>query len=274
MKKLRSAPDEPVAGAVPNKDVLQRLSYLYQASVLLNTALHAGPSTKDRRRKINTCSPPSTAASGSFLIPTQADGRTGEAGDTAGTNEPAAATGQRANTALEWGFDMKGNHLSEVGAVSEQGRSALPATSRVLVQTMREVAKKATVRMDPTVKRTLCKGCGAVLVPGITATVRIKPSGPHAHLIMTTCLGCQRQLRLPAPPHLSEADVEVFNESKVSTSDGETAAGMSASQILDSGSAAKRERWARREKKQARRPTFFDRGGHTTFVAAEKGEKR
>lgn len=136
---------------------------------------------------------------------------------------------------------------------------------------------------DPAVKRTLCKGkgCGAVLVPGLTATVRIKrallipflppytrtdvsleptASGPHAHLIMTTCLGCRHQFRLPAPPHLRPVDPDPAPD--------EMAVDLPARERRDGG---KRER---RDQRRARRPTFFQRTGHTTFAGATKVERQ
>lgn len=52
----------------------------------------------------------------------------------------------------------------------------------------RNVAKKACVRAEPELKRTLCKGCNAVLVPGKNARVRLKKK-PTSRLIVT-CLSC------------------------------------------------------------------------------------
>lgn len=52
----------------------------------------------------------------------------------------------------------------------------------------RNVAKKACVRAEPELKRTLCKGCNALLVPGKNARVRLKKK-PTSRLIVT-CLSC------------------------------------------------------------------------------------
>ena len=79
-----------------------------------------------------------------------------------------------------------------------------------------------TIR-DPTVKRTLCRGCDTVLIPGLSATVRVNSawfstrimilvqfshnidflilgSNAHRHVITTTCLRCKSARRIPAPP--------------------------------------------------------------------------
>lgn len=65
--------------------------------------------------------------------------------------------------------------------------------SRIYVATMKTIGQKTVVRMysflaipdfhlfsmlafsrDPSIKRTICKGCAVVLIPGSTATVRVK----------------------------------------------------------------------------------------------------
>ncbi|KAK1224003.1 hypothetical protein PQX77_013098 [Marasmius sp. AFHP31] len=74
------------------------------------------------------------------------------------------------------------------------------------IDTMKVVGTKTTVRMfastyrDPSVKRTICKGCNVVLVPGSTASVRTKSSASHGHMITYTCLECHTSRRFPAPP--------------------------------------------------------------------------
>nr|CAD7407253.1 unnamed protein product [Timema cristinae] len=51
------------------------------------------------------------------------------------------------------------------------------------------ISKKAVLRLEPSMKRTLCKGCRSLLIPGITATVRLrkKPAG----CVVWSCLRCQ-----------------------------------------------------------------------------------
>ncbi|KAJ8095031.1 hypothetical protein PM082_010249 [Marasmius tenuissimus] len=74
------------------------------------------------------------------------------------------------------------------------------------IDTMKVVGTKTTVRMfisscrDPSVKRTICKGCNVVLVPGSTASVRTKSSASHGHTMTYTCLECHTSRRFPAPP--------------------------------------------------------------------------
>ncbi|KAG8689659.1 hypothetical protein FRC11_001364 [Ceratobasidium sp. 423] len=60
-------------------------------------------------------------------------------------------------------------HLSRSGSHTETSRLA-----RKHVKTIKGIASGAVVKIDPTVKRMLCKGCNAVLVPGSSASVRVK----------------------------------------------------------------------------------------------------
>jgi len=68
------------------------------------------------------------------------------------------------------------------------------------VRAMRLIGQKTTVKMDPSVKRTLCRGCDTVLIPGLSANVRVNSSNTHRHVITTTCLRCISARRIPAPP--------------------------------------------------------------------------
>ncbi|XP_043474214.1 ribonuclease P protein subunit p21 isoform X2 [Leptopilina heterotoma] len=56
-------------------------------------------------------------------------------------------------------------------------------------------AKKAVLRMEPAVKRTICKHCQSPLIPGKTARVRLvsKP----AKAIKWTCLACGENRKIP-----------------------------------------------------------------------------
>lgn len=101
-------------------------------------------------------------------------------------------------------------------------------------------------------------------------------SGPHAHLIVKTCTNCNHRLKLPAPPHLPEEDIvdqdiveepgamEGVEELEVEGG-AEKEKGKARKQVDEK--LTKRER---REKRQARKPTFFERKGHVIFAGEEK----
>ncbi|KAF8757095.1 hypothetical protein RHS01_04080 [Rhizoctonia solani] len=85
--------------------------------------------------------------------------------------------------------------LARSGAHPETGRLA-----RKHVKTIKGIASGAVVKIDPSVKRMLCKGCNAVLVPGSSASVRVKTSRPHGRVISYTCFSCREVRVIPAAP--------------------------------------------------------------------------
>ncbi|KAF8623285.1 hypothetical protein AX15_006433, partial [Amanita polypyramis BW_CC] len=71
--------------------------------------------------------------------------------------------------------------------------------SRAHVHTIIMVGKRATVKMDPSIKRTLCKSCKSVLVPGAIVIIRIKRSSSHKYALVPKCMKCGYARRMPAP---------------------------------------------------------------------------
>ncbi|KAL4074224.1 RNAse P Rpr2/Rpp21/SNM1 subunit domain-containing protein [Scleroderma yunnanense] len=134
MGKNKNKDQVPNPNNVANRDIIQRLNFLYQASVLLNTI----PSSRSQSLQRN-----------------------------------------------------RNKHVTP----SELSRS--------YIDTMKTVGQKTNVKIDPSVKRRLCKGCSSVLVPGMSAKVRVKNSTSHGHLISYICLACHTHRRIPAPPVLS-----------------------------------------------------------------------
>ncbi|GAA6002940.1 hypothetical protein JCM10207_001910 [Rhodosporidiobolus poonsookiae] len=190
-KKQQKTVAEPTPHTpVPNRDSLQRISFLYQASILLNNIL---PTPLDRAPRRSADSDTSHGAAQQSAAPL-GEVKTGERDRREGTSSGSASV-KRDGDSPERPKKRQRQRVKQ--------DEALKPVARHLSKQMVEVAKKATVRMDPTVKRTKCKGCGAVLVPGVSSSVRVKRSSVHAHLLVHTCLSCKTQRRLPAPPLLS-----------------------------------------------------------------------
>ena len=55
--------------------------------------------------------------------------------------------------------------------------------------TLKNIARKNVLRLDPSMKRSICKKCCMLLIPGITASVRIRKRGKSWAAV--TCLECQ-----------------------------------------------------------------------------------
>ncbi|KAJ7495909.1 RNAse P Rpr2/Rpp21/SNM1 subunit domain-containing protein [Mycena galericulata] len=134
--------EAPNASNIVNKDIMQRLNFMYQASVYLSGVLPVAPAS------------------------------------------PSASPKRRKRTRKMTVHDL----------------------SKSYVDSMKVVANKTMVKMDPAVKRTLCNGCNIVLIPGSTASVRVTTSKHHGHVMLYRCDSCNSTRRIPAPPTLTESD--------------------------------------------------------------------
>ena len=180
--------ETPNINATPNRDIIQRLNFLYQASVYLQ----------------------SVEPSASIPI-----------SDSKGKANP--------------------KHTQNVGGTKKKKHKRRQTTgdlARSYVQCMRVVAQKTTVKMyeiffsyviriptqvllsDPALKRSLCYLCNTTLIPGSSASVRVKSayfthpypklklpdpsleSSSHGHQVVYTCLHCKSSKGIPAPPTL------------------------------------------------------------------------
>lgn len=73
--------------------------------------------------------------------------------------------------------------------------------------TQRTIARRLVLRQDPSVKRTLCKKCCLLLIPGVTATTRQKKKKCKARFTVTTCLSCgEKKFLLNNPDHVLWSD--------------------------------------------------------------------
>uniref|UniRef100_A0A671G6A2 Uncharacterized protein n=1 Tax=Rhinolophus ferrumequinum TaxID=59479 RepID=A0A671G6A2_RHIFE len=80
------------------------------------------------------------------------------------------------------------------------------ALARFYCHTERTIAKWLVLRRDPSVKRTLCRGCSSLLIPGLTCTQRQRRCRGQ-HWTVQTCLTCQRSQRfLNNPGHVLWGD--------------------------------------------------------------------
>ncbi|KAI9067275.1 Rpr2-domain-containing protein [Trametes sanguinea] len=144
--------------------------------------------------------------------------------------------------------------------------------SRSYVGTMRIVGQKTMVRMDPALKRTLCKGCDTVLLPGSTTSVRVHPLPSHGEAVYYTCLTCDTTRRIPAPPYVDSDDAH----STAATTSAVTLDGQQSS-VMDNQSSEtvttprqKSQAPNSRKKANARAPPLFERKGHVVFRGNEK----
>ncbi|KAI0775818.1 RNAse P Rpr2/Rpp21/SNM1 subunit domain-containing protein [Trametes elegans] len=149
--------------------------------------------------------------------------------------------------------------------------------SRSYVGAMRSVGQKTMVRMDPSLKRTLCKGCDAVLIPGFTATVRVKPLRSHGGEVVYTCHACDTFKRIPAPP-VFDPDAPVRDEDPTSnptSTQADTQAmdvdlGAYSNVFPAASSSSTQKRRQSRRRDVPRIPPLFERKGHVVFRGNER----
>lgn len=102
------------------------------------------------------------------------------------------------------------NHLNQVAAyyavlsstsVSSSSTASISALQlqSELTRSAKTLSRKAVIRLDTSTKRGACGRCDAVLVEGLTMSVRSKASGPHDHLLKKKCGLCGTVVRVPAP---------------------------------------------------------------------------
>ena len=76
--------------------------------------------------------------------------------------------------------------------------------ARFYIFTMKGISKRLVIKLDPSIKRTICKHCDSLLVAGITMRVRVSSRRePH---IVETCLYCNNQKRYLARYPKTEVD--------------------------------------------------------------------
>ncbi|XP_013889884.1 ribonuclease P protein subunit p21 [Austrofundulus limnaeus] len=56
--------------------------------------------------------------------------------------------------------------------------------------TQKTIARRLVLRQDPSVKRTMCKKCSSLLIPGVTATCRQHRKGRRTGFTVLRCLSC------------------------------------------------------------------------------------
>ncbi|XP_067004573.1 ribonuclease P protein subunit p21 [Anabrus simplex] len=67
------------------------------------------------------------------------------------------------------------------------------------------IAKKNLVKLQPSLKRTICKGCQSLLIPGVSARVRVRKQ--PSRCVLWTCIRCQTQRRF-----LTRRDYNLWSE--------------------------------------------------------------
>ncbi|XP_027003739.1 ribonuclease P protein subunit p21 [Tachysurus fulvidraco] len=66
--------------------------------------------------------------------------------------------------------------------------------------TQKTIAKRLVLRQDPSVKRTMCRKCCALLISGVTSTVRQRKGSQKQRTTLIRCLSCGQTKKFPNNP--------------------------------------------------------------------------
>ncbi|KAL7986307.1 hypothetical protein Chor_011473 [Crotalus horridus] len=91
--------------------------------------------------------------------------------------------------------------------------------ARFYCQTQNNISRRLVLRQDPSVKRTICKSCFSLLVPGISSTVRQRKRR-HQRWTVVQCLNCGLSKRF-----LSNPGYKLWSEQPESLLENQTPAG-------------------------------------------------
>ncbi|ORZ20380.1 RNAse P Rpr2/Rpp21/SNM1 subunit domain-domain-containing protein [Absidia repens] len=89
--------------------------------------------------------------------------------------------------------------------VFQDDHNGLHSLSRYYNTTLKKIGQRMVLRLDPHLKRTICRRCNTSLIPAMTSTIRIR-SRPET-VTVTTCNICGEEKRLVAQPQY-----QLFND--------------------------------------------------------------
>ena len=166
----RGKPAKPSVG-VPNKHLYSRMSYLYQAASYLSAPhIHKVP-------------------------PSDAQPSAGVAGEH--SHEPVSVP-RRPSTKGEFAASNSGPGHDESTSLT----SLNMPLSRRLLSNLRAISRKGQIRLSPGIKRSICKRCETLLIPGSTSTHRVDNQSrggkkPWADVLVVRCIACGTEKRFP-----------------------------------------------------------------------------
>ncbi|XP_053158562.1 ribonuclease P protein subunit p21 [Hemicordylus capensis] len=98
--------------------------------------------------------------------------------------------------------------------------------ARFYCYTQNSISRRLVLRQDPSVKRTICKACFSLLVPGVSSTVRQRKRRNQRWTVMR-CLNCGLTKRFFSNPNykLWSEQPEALLENQIPASEGAKAPG-------------------------------------------------
>lgn len=155
-----------------HKHLYSRISFLHQAALYLSSVTDDGQRNK--------------------IIPTN-DNHTEKSESTAVTNTAAGLKSQVPRSSKE---------QDEANSTSSICKPTTRALSRLYASQSRIIARKATIRLTPDMKRSICKICDTMLLPGTTSSTSVENLSrrgrkPWADTLVIKCNACGAVKRFP-----------------------------------------------------------------------------
>ncbi|WVW80257.1 hypothetical protein I302_102235 [Kwoniella bestiolae CBS 10118] len=167
---------------IPQKDLFQRINYTYQASIFLQSL---GSSSSSTTTSVHI------------------------GGEGAGQKVGVRVDRKGKRKAIESPIDIPNrSNLADQeeerwtnGEVLEEGtRRKFRQLARINVREMNHMTVHNQLKLDPSLKRSICKSCGTILIPGLTSRIRNRPNRNTFSITHHTCLTCLSSLSIPSPP--------------------------------------------------------------------------
>ncbi|OCF44104.1 hypothetical protein I317_02058 [Kwoniella heveanensis CBS 569] len=153
---------------IPQKELYQRLNYSYQAAIFLQSL-----------GSTSACS--SSTRSDTLTAVRQAD----------------------VGIKVDRKGKKKAVELVELVDVRESGNDAgnkFRKLARLGMRESRVMSVHNQLKIDASFKRSVCKACSTILIPGLTSRIRNRPNRNSFSITHHTCLTCSTSLSIPAPP--------------------------------------------------------------------------
>ncbi|KAF9955058.1 hypothetical protein BGZ70_010374, partial [Mortierella alpina] len=200
--------DKKGDGAVQNREIFQRMNFLYQAAMYMATittpkqpqhqseecSTLSAIDSADRISDVGHEKRPSEVVGSKQTQPesvdvvmldgTDAEPRSTTHTDTtksgkqntvkvSRTKRRALLRERKVKIAMEQ-ISQNSNHHGLTKRNNTRSSNALSGTARFYASTLREIGRKNVIRIDPVIKRSICLRCEAVLVPYVSSEVRIE----------------------------------------------------------------------------------------------------
>ncbi|WVQ64996.1 uncharacterized protein L199_003166 [Kwoniella botswanensis] len=163
---------------IPQKDLFQRINFTYQASIFLQS-LGSGSSASTSTQGLN---------SGRGDVELKVDRK----------GKRKAIEHEIPSSANS--YDLEERLLNDGQDVEKGATKKLRQLARINVREMNSMSVHNQLKLDPSLKQSLCKTCGTILIPGLTSRIRNRPNRNLISITHHTCLTCLSSLSIPSPP--------------------------------------------------------------------------